>query len=98
MRPHALIPFLPFLPQCPNIRVLDNLQLVLLVFTLIKVLVEGIGGELDRFRDQTSKVDGDLAHLVHVVGKDLAEGWKHLGRGPLVGCEQVVMQRRSRRG
>lgn len=96
MRPNALIPFFPFFTEGPNIRVLDNLELVLLVLTLVKVLVESVGGKLDCLSDQAGEVDGDLAHLVHVLCKNLAEFGQHFCGRPLVGRQQVVVQRRPR--
>jgi hypothetical protein len=93
MRPNALIPLLPLPLQRAHVRVLDNLQLVLLV--LVKVLIERIRRQFDGLGNQASEVDGNLAHALHVVGIHLAKLGQHGRRRPLVGPQQVVVDGRT---
>ena len=90
VRPNPLIPILALLPQDPDIRILDNLELMLLV--LVKVPVERVRGQLDRLGDQTGKKDGDVAHLAHVFREGVPEPGQHLLGRPLVRPQQVVVQ------
>ena len=92
MRPNPLIPTPPLFPKHPNIRILDNLQLMLLLPS-IKVLVERGGRQLDRLGDQASEVERDLAHLLHVRREYSPKFRQHIRRRPLVRREQVVVQR-----
>lgn len=94
MRPNALVAALALGTQHPDVWVLDDLELVLLVG--VEVLVEGVARQLDGLGDQAGEVDGDVAHALHVLGEDGAELGQDFGGRPLVGRQQVVVQRRIR--
>lgn len=82
MWPNPLVPVLARRAEHAHVRVLDNLELVLLVG--VKVLVKRAARQLDGLSDEAGKVHGDLAHALHVLGEHAPEAGEHLWRRPLV--------------
>lgn len=87
-RQHAVLvradPLAPFPAQLPAVRVLDNLQLVLLV--LVKVLLERVRGQTYGLGDERGESYGYAPHERHVLRVRLAEAGTRRLRGPLVRC------------
>lgn len=59
----------------------------------IEEAVESIGAQINGFGDQASKEDADLAHALHVVFKYRSKVWQGLLIRPLVGTEQITVER-----
>jgi hypothetical protein len=76
VRPNALVPALALGTQHAHVRVLDNLELVLLV--PVKVLVEGVAWQLDGLGYQAREIDRDVAHALHVLSENGPEVGEHL--------------------
>lgn len=69
-----------------------------MLFITREVLVEGIGRELDGLGDEARKGDAHGAHGLHVRLVDGLEAGDGGFTGPLVGCEEVVVEWAGGRG
>lgn len=72
-----------------GVGVFDDFELVLLVF--VEEVVEGCGGEVERFRDEGGEGSGEVRHRCDVGGVGGPEGGEEGGGGPLIGGEEVVV-------
>jgi len=73
-----------------DLRVLDNLEFVLLI--MVEESAKGIGRQSNRLGDEAGEERGNVCHALHVVLIHRPKVGKVPGRGPLVGCEKVVVE------